>query len=65
MKPYEKLGESRMSDETVFSLHKHDGKFYLKYNGFDLMSTALTFSEEMLAETGCADLLKGKATRPK
>jgi len=65
MKPYVKLGESKMSDGTVFSLHKHDGKFYLKYNGFELMSTALTFSEELLAEIGCADLLEGKTTRPK
>jgi len=64
MKPYVKLGESKMSDGTVFSLHKHDGKFYLKYNGFDLMSTALTFSEQMLADIGCADLLEGKSTRP-
>jgi len=65
MKPYVKLGESTMSDGTVFSLHKHDGKFFLKYNGFDLMSTALTCSEEMLAQIGCAALLPGKTTRPK
>ena len=65
MKPYVKLGESKMSDGTIFSLHKHDGKFYLKYNGFDLMSTALTFSEEMLSEVGCAALLPGKKSRPK
>ena len=65
MKPYVKLGESTMSDGTVFSLHKHDGKFYLKYNGFDLMSSALTFSEELLAQIGCAALLPGKASRPK
>ncbi|NWK55981.1 spermine synthase [Verrucomicrobiaceae bacterium N1E253] len=65
MKPYVQLGESKMSDGTVFSLHKHDGKFYLKYNGFDLMSTALTFSEELLADAGCASLLPGKKTRPK
>ncbi|MBK1829990.1 hypothetical protein JIN77_04595 [Verrucomicrobiaceae bacterium R5-34] len=65
MKPYVKLGESKMSDGTVFSLHKHDGKFYLKYNGFDLMSTALTCSEEMLAEIGCQDILEGKPSRPR
>lgn len=65
VKPYVTLGESKMSDGTVFSLHKHDGKFYLKYNGFDLMSTALTFSEEMLAQIGCADLLEGNPLRPK
>lgn len=65
MKPYVKLGESKMSNGTVFSLHKHDGKFYLKYNGFDLMSTALTFSEERLSEIGLARLLPGKSSRPK
>ena len=65
MKPYLKLDESKMSDGTVFSLHKHDGKFYLKYNGFDLMSTALTYSEELLAEIGCTNILEGKRTRPK
>ena len=64
MKPYVKLSESKMSDGTVFSLHKHDGKFYLKYNGYELMSTSLTYSEEVLAEIGCVDLLEGKATRP-
>ena len=65
MKPYEKLGESKMSDGTVFSLHRHDGEFFLKYNGFDLMSTALTFSEELLAEIGCANLFEGRGSRPK
>ena len=64
MKPYVKLSESKMSDGTVFSLHKHDGKFYLKYNGLELMSTALTLSEELLADVGCVDLLEGKASRP-
>lgn len=65
MKPYVKLSESTMADGTVFSLHKHDGKFYLKYNGYELMSTALTFSEEMLAEIGCADLLEGSGGKGK
>jgi hypothetical protein len=64
MKPYVKLSESRMSDGTVFSLHKHDGKFYLKYNGYELMSTALTLSEQLLADIGCVELLEGKPSRP-
>jgi len=64
MKPYTNLGESKMADGTVFSLHKHDGNFYLKYNGFELMSTALTYSEQMLSEIGCADILEGVASRP-
>lgn len=64
MKPYIKLDESTMPDGTHYSLHKHDGKIYLKYNGYELMSTALTFSEEQLADLGCPDLLEGKPSRP-
>ena len=64
MKPYVQLAETRLDDGTHFSLHKHDGKFYLKYNGLDLMSTALTFSEQQLAELGCARILEGAPTRP-
>lgn len=64
MKPYVKLDESTMPDGTHYSLHKHDGKIYLKYNGFELMSTALTFSEQQLADLGCQALLQGKPSRP-
>ncbi len=64
MKPYIQLDESTMPDGTRYSLHKHDGKIYLKYNGYELMSTSLTFSEEQLAEIGCQSLLEGSATRP-
>ena len=58
MKAYVKLAEAKMPDGTVYSLHKHDGKIYLKYNGFELMSTSLTFSEQQLADVGCQDLIK-------
>ena len=64
MKPYVKLAEARMPDGTVYSLHEHDGKIYLKYNGFELMSTALTFSEQHLADVGCQALREGKNSRP-
>lgn len=64
MKPYVKLAESTMPDGTHYSLHQHDGKIYLKYNGFELMSTALTFSEQMLADVGLRGLEKGSGTRP-
>lgn len=63
MTPYVNLAKSTMPDGTTFSLHKHDGNFYLKYNGFELMSTALTYSEELLAEIGCKGLRKG-TTKP-
>jgi len=64
MKPYVKLAESTMPDGTHYSLHQHDGRIYLKYNGFELMSTALTYSEQMLAEVGCQTLLEGEGSRP-
>ncbi len=64
MKPYLKIAESTMPDGTLYSLHKHDGKIYLKYNGNELMSTAMTFSEQQLAEIGCQSLLVGNPTRP-
>ncbi len=64
MKPYLKLAESTMPDGTIYSLHKHDGKIYLKYNGFELMSTSLTFSEQMLSDVGCQGILEGDSSRP-
>lgn len=64
VKPYVKLAEARMTDGTLFSLHKHDGNFYLKNDALDLMSTALTCSEQFLADKGCAALLEGKGSRP-
>lgn len=53
MKPYRQLAEARSADGTVFTLHEHDGEFYLKNDGRELMSTALTYSEQMLADIGC------------
>lgn len=64
MKPYIKIDESTMPDGIHYSLHKHGGEIYLKYNGNELMSTALTFSERQLADIGCQELLEGKPSRP-
>lgn len=64
MKPYQNLAESTMPDGTVFSLHSHDGDFYLKYNGYELMSTSQTYSERHLADIGCQHILEGSPTRP-
>ena len=64
MKPYLKLAESTMPDGTHYSLHLHDWKYYLKYNGYELMSTAMTYSEQQLADIGCQSLLEGKPSRP-
>ena len=64
MKPYVKLAEAKLPNGTLFSLHKHDGNFYLKNDRLDLMSTALTYSEQMLAEKGCAKIIVGHGKRP-
>ena len=47
-----------MADGTVFSLHKRGKEFVLKYNGNELMSTNHTYSEQLLAEKGCAHILE-------
>lgn len=65
MKPYVKLAESKMPDGTHYSLHQHDGKIYLKYNGFELMSTSLTYSEQQLSDVGCERILKSRPAHPK
>ncbi|MDG2125143.1 MAG: spermine synthase [Verrucomicrobiales bacterium] len=62
MKPYRNLAETRTPDGTLFSLHEHDGRIYLKNDRRELMSTSLTYSEQLLADVGCT-FLKGK--RPK
>lgn len=65
VKPYVQLADVRLDDGTLLSLHRHDDRFYLKYNGLELMSTSLTYSEQQLAEIGCAAIAEGQKTRPK
>ena len=64
MKPYIQLDEAKLPDGTIYSLHKHDGKIYLKYNGYELMSTSLTYSEQQLADYGCQRILEDSPKRP-
>jgi len=64
VKPYVQLAEVRLEDGTLYSLHRHDGRFYLKYNGLELMSTSLTFSEQQLADLGCVAIAEGSPKRP-
>lgn len=53
MKPFRNLATTRTPDGSQFSLHEHDGGFFLKLNGRPLMSTTSTTSELMLAELPC------------
>jgi hypothetical protein len=64
MNPYILLDKASMPDGNLLALYKQDAEFVLEYNGLELMSTNLTWSERMLADLGCVDLLEGGTTRP-
>lgn len=53
MKPFRNLAETRTPDGSRFSLHEHDGEYFLKLNGRQLMSTTATTSELLLADLPC------------
>ncbi len=54
MKPFRTLAETRTPDGARFSLHEHDGEFFLKLNGRQLMGSNNTVSEVLLADLACA-----------
>ena len=56
MKPFHNLGQTRTPDGSLFSLHEHDGEYFLKLNGRQLMSTTSTVSELLLAQLPCKGL---------
>lgn len=56
MKPSRNLAETRTPDGSKFSLHEHDGEFFLRLNGKQLMSTTSTTSELLLAHLPCKGL---------
>jgi spermidine synthase len=60
VKPFRNLAETRTHDGSRFSLHEHDGEYFLKLNGRQLMSTTATSSELLLAQLPC-DGLRGRA----
>lgn len=62
--PYIELDKASLPDGSLLALYQQDEDFILEYNGLELMSTNLTWSEQMLADLGCIDLLEGSSTRP-
>ena len=60
VKPFRTLASTRTADGSNFTLHEHDGEYFLKLNGRQLMSTTSTTSELMLAQLPC-DGLRGRA----
>jgi len=56
--PFRTLAETRTPDGSRLTLHEHDGEFFMKLDGRQLMSTTSTSSELMLAQESCADLAR-------
>ena len=54
--PFRNLAQTRTPDGSTFSLHEHDGEYFLKLNGRQLMSTTSTTSELLLAQLPCKGL---------
>ncbi len=54
MIPFRNLAETRTPDGSRFSLHEHDGEYFLKLNGRQLMGSNNTVSELLLADLACA-----------
>jgi spermidine synthase len=60
MKITRTLATSTTPDGERITLHEHDGHYFLKVAGLQLMSTTASSSEEQMAELSCANLT-GKA----
>jgi len=56
MKPTTTLATCRSPDGAPLVLQHHDGEFFLKVDGVQLMSTTATSSEQTMAELACARL---------
>lgn len=53
MKPFEKLGSATAPDGTVLTLYRHDGDYYIRAGGVELMSTRRHQSEDRLGALAC------------
>jgi spermidine synthase len=56
MKPHERLGDTTAPDGTLLRLTRHDGQYYLRAGGTELMSTRRSHSEEELARLACSEV---------
>lgn len=58
MKPFRTLAETTAPDGGRLTLHEHDGEYFMKVNGRQLMSSTSTSSEILLAKLACENLLR-------
>jgi spermidine synthase len=56
VKKFEKLEETTAPDGSVLTLFRHDGDYFIRVAGVELMSTRRHASEELLADLVCAPL---------
>ena len=56
MKRVERLAEARTPNGTLLVLYRHDGAYFIRADGVELMSTRRHLSEDRLAEVACAPL---------
>jgi len=63
LKRFERLDETTSPDGTVLTLYRHDGAYFIRVNGVELMSTRRYHSEERLAELVCAPLRQSPGAR--
>jgi spermidine synthase len=55
-KPFQILAQVRSPDGSIIALQEHDGEYYIKHNGRQLMSTIATVSELLLSDLGCRQI---------
>jgi spermidine synthase len=60
LKPFRTLATTTTPSGAKVTLHEHDGQYYLKLNGRQLMSTTCTTSELLLGDLACEGL-RGRA----
>ena len=56
MIPFRNLAEARTPEGSRLSLHEHDGDYFIKLDGRQLMSSTSTTSELLLADVACQHL---------
>jgi spermidine synthase len=63
MIPFRNLAEARTPDGSRLTLHEHDGDYFIKLDGRQLMSSTSTTSELLLADVACQDLARAAEPR--
>lgn len=63
MIPFRNLAEARTPDGSRLTLHEHDGDYFIKLNGRQLMSSTSTTSEILLAQAACQNLERSSQRR--